>query len=104
MAYRELLEPVRNKIVAHMDRDIYIQNLALGGHSKEDMNKFFENDLLQYFEKVAEAIGVTPLGELNTHCSGDALDLRATLRRGLIAEKLLDEDPKMALYFLENSP
>ncbi len=104
MAYRKLLEPVRNKIVAHMDRDTYIQDLALGGHSKEDMNKFFENDLLQYFEKVAEAIGVSPLGDLVTHGSGDALDLRKTLKRGLIAEKLIHEDPKMALYFLENSP
>ena len=104
MAYRKKLESVRNKIVAHMDRDTYIQDLALGGHSKEEMSKFFENDLLQYFEKVAEAIGVTPLGDLNTHISGDALDLRATLRRGLIAEKLIDENPKMALYFLENSP
>ena len=104
MTYRELLEPVRNKIVAHMDRDTYIQDLALGGHSKEEMTQFFENDLLQYFEKVAEAIGVTPLGSLNTRGSGDALDVRKTLKRGLIAEKLLDEDPKMALYFLENAP
>ena len=104
MAYRELLEPVRNKILAHMDRDTYIHNLALGGHSKEEVAQFFENDLLQYFEKVAEAIGVTPLGYLNTRGSGDALNLRKTLKRGLVAEKLIDENPKMALYFLENSP
>ena len=77
MAYRELLEPVRNKIVAHMDRDTYIQDLALGGHSKEDMNKFFENDLLQYFEKVAESIGVGLIGSLNTRGSGDAISLCA---------------------------
>ena len=104
MAYRKKLESVRNKIVAHMDRDTYMQDLALGGHTKEKMTQFFENDLLQYFEKVAEAIGITPIGSLNTRGSGDALDLRSTLRRGLIAEKLIDENPKMALYFLENSP
>ncbi len=104
IAYRKLLEPVRNKIVAHMDRDTYIQDLTLGGHSKEEMAQFFEKDLLQYFEKVAKAIGATPLGSLITRGRGDALDLRKTLSRGLIAEKLIHEDPKMALYFLENSP
>lgn len=104
MGYRKNLDLARNQIVAHMDRDTYIQDLALGGHSKEEMSKFFENDLLQYFEKVAKAIGVTPLGSLITRDSGDALDLLKTLRRGLIAEKLIDENPKMALYFLENSP
>lgn len=102
MDYRELLEPVRNKIVAHMDHDTYIQDLALGGHSKEEMKQFFKNDLLQYFEKVAKAISVTPLGSLITRGYGDALDLRKTLSRGLIAEKLIREEPKMALYFLEN--
>ena len=104
MGYRKNLDLARNQIVAHMDRDTYNQDLALGGHSKEEMSKFFENDLLQYFEKVAKAIGVTPLGSLITRDSGDALDLLKTLRRGLIAEKLIDENPKMALYFLENSP
>ena len=104
MGYRKNLDLARNQIVAHMDRDTYIQDLALGGHSKEEMSKFFENDLLQYFEKVAKAIGATPLGSLITRDSGDALDLLKTLRRGLIAEKLIDENPKMALYFLENSP
>ncbi len=104
MAYRKLLEPVRNKIVAHIDRDTYIKDLTLGGHSKEEMTRFFENDLLQYFDKVAEAIDVTPILDLNTRCSGDALDLRKTLKRGLIAEKLIEKNPKIALYFLENSP
>ena len=80
IAYRELLTPVRNKIVAHADRDTYIFSHTLGKHSKEEETKFFEDDLPKYFDAVGKAIGVPDRHINNIFYSGDAESLIHILR------------------------
>ena len=83
MAYRKLLEPVRNKIVSHNDHKTHISESALGGHTEEEMMQFFDNDLQGYFDAVGNAVGVGPLYFRATPGEGDVLDLIRTLKKGL---------------------
>ncbi len=85
IAYRKLLEPVRNKIGAHNDHDTFIFSRTLGKHKEEEMNKFFEDDLPKYFDAVGNAIGVADRHIDNIYYLGDANELIDVLRCGLDA-------------------
>ena len=81
-SYRKLMKPVRNKIVSHIDLETHTMQRILGGHSQEEMRKFFEN-LQNYFDVVGNAIGVGPLDFSSSSCQGDVHDLIKVLRQGL---------------------
>ena len=73
-AYGELLKPARNKIIAHSDLEVHVDDISLGAHGEEVMVKFFEN-LQAYFDAVGNAVGVGPLDFRHTSGPGDAIDL-----------------------------
>ena len=79
-AYGELLKPARNKIIAHNDLEVHVDDIALGAHGEEAMVEFFEN-LQAYFDAVGNAVGVGPLDFRNTPGPGDAIDLVRKLER-----------------------
>ncbi len=85
--YRTLLKPARNKIVSHIDRETYVFQRVIGGHSEKEMRNFFDN-LSKYFEEAGNAIGIGPLDFTNSACQGDVHDLLKVLRRGLYRRKL----------------
>ncbi len=78
--YGELLKPARNKIIAHADLEVHVDNIALGAHGEEVMVEFFEN-LQAYFDAVGNAIGVGPLDFRHTPGPGDVIDLVRKLER-----------------------
>ena len=77
--YGELLEPARNKIIAHSDLEVHFNDIVLGAHGEEEMVKFFEN-LQAYFDAAGNAVGVGPLDFRSTSGSGDAIDLVRKLK------------------------
>ena len=79
-AYGELLKPARDKIIAHSDLEVHIDDVALGAHSEEVMVEFFEN-LQAYFDAVGNAVGVGPLDFQHTPGPGDVIDLVRKLER-----------------------
>ena len=79
-AYGELLKPARNKIIAHSDLEVHVDDIALGAHGEEVMVEFFEN-LQAYFDAVGNAVGVGPLDFRYTPGPGDAIDLVRKLER-----------------------
>ena len=79
-AYGELLKPARNKIIAHSDLEIHIEDISLGAHSEEVMVEFFQN-LQAYFDAVGNALGVGPLDFRHTPGPGDVIDLVRTPKR-----------------------
>ncbi len=78
--YGELLKPARDKIIAHSDLEVHVDNIALGAHGEEVMLEFFEN-LQAYFDAVGNAIGVGPLDFRYTSGAGDVIDLVRKLER-----------------------
>lgn len=83
MNYRNLLQPIRNKIIAHNDRNTHVFESSLGGHTEEEMMNFFDHDLQGYFDAVGIAIDIGPLDFRATPAEGDVLDLIRTLKKGL---------------------
>ena len=79
-AYGELLKPARNKIIAHSDLEVQIEDISLGAHGEEVMLGFLEN-LQAYFDAVGNAVGVGPLDFRHTPGPGDVIDLVRTLKR-----------------------
>ena len=79
-AYGELMKPARNKIIAHSDLEVHIDDIALGAHGEEVMVKFFEN-LQAYFDAAGNAVGVGPLDFRHAPGPGDAIDLVRKLKR-----------------------
>lgn len=77
--YRGLLNTVRNRIVAHIDREAYVFQQTLGGHTKEQMDQFFDN-IQEYFDEVGNAIGVGPLDFRHVAGDGDVQSLIRVLR------------------------
>lgn len=78
--YGELLKPARDKIIAHSDLEVHLDEVALGAHGKEVMVEFFEN-LQAYFDAAGNAIGVGPLDFRHAPGRGDVIDLVRTLKR-----------------------
>ena len=72
--YGEILKPARDKIVAHIDLQVYTELTALGGHEKQVMMEFLDN-VQRYFDAVGNLIGVGPLDFRHTPGKGDAIDL-----------------------------
>ena len=78
--YGRLLKPARNKIIAHSDLEVHVDDIALGAHSEEVMVEFFEN-VQAYFDAVGNAVGIGALDFRNTPGSGDVIDLVRKLER-----------------------
>ena len=47
--YGELLKPARDKIIAHSDLEVYVDDIVLGAHGEKVMMEFFKN-LQAYFD------------------------------------------------------
>lgn len=80
--YGQLLRPIRNKSVSHIDRETYVEERVLGGHSEKETRVFFDS-LQKYFDTVGSAIGAGPLDFSSSSCKGDLHDLMKVLRNGL---------------------
>ena len=78
--YGKLLNPARNKIVAHSDLQVYTEFTALGGHEKRVMIEFLDN-VQRYFDAVGDVIGIGPLDFRHIPGKGDVLDLLGQLRK-----------------------
>ena len=85
-AYGELLKPARNKIIAHSDLEVHLDDIVLGTHDDEVMVEFFQN-LQAYFDATGNAVGVGPLDFRNTPGAGDVIDLVRNLKRAADAGK-----------------
>ena len=84
--YGELLKPARDKIIAHSDLEVHVDDVALGAHGKEVMVEFFDN-LQAYFDAAGNAVGIGPLDFRNSPGPGDVIDLVRTLKRANAAAR-----------------
>lgn len=78
--YGKLLDPARNKIIAHNDLEVHVDDIALGAHGEEVMEELLEN-LQAYFDAVGNAVGVEPLDFPHAPEPGDVIDLVRKLER-----------------------
>ncbi len=77
--YGELLKPARDKIIAHSDLEVHVNDITLGAHGEQVMEEFFKN-LQAYFDAVGNALGVGPLDFRYTPGPGDVIDLVRKLK------------------------
>jgi hypothetical protein len=82
MRYRDIIKEVRNKIIAHLDKQTVVNNLKIGVHAAEEVTAFFEN-LYEYCDEVGLATGKGPLDFRTVAGPGDVLDLINALGRSL---------------------
>lgn len=85
-AYGERLKPARNKIIAHSDLEVHVDDIALDAHGEEAMVEFFDN-LQAYFDAVGNAVGVGPLDFRYAPGPGDVIGLVRTLERADAAQR-----------------
>ncbi len=82
LRYRKLIDPARNKWIAHIDKDTALKGTPLGSHKKDDVASFFSN-LQAYNDRVAEVLGLRPLDFSTNAGPGDVLDLIRVLKKAL---------------------
>ena len=78
-SYYLKLKPVRNKRLAHHDRNSHINETVLGETTESELDDFLR-DIQVYCDQVGTSIGVGPLDFSGSGCSGDVLDLIKYLR------------------------
>ncbi len=79
-AYGKLLKPARNKIIAHSDLEVHVDDIALGAHGEEVTVEFLK-DLQAYFDAAGNAVGVGSLDFRHAPGPGDVIDLVRKLER-----------------------
>ena len=72
------LKDSRNRVIAHADKETFLQNLTVGAHAKQDMQDFFEN-LNAYTDAVGNVLGVGALCYKTCAATGDVTDLISLL-------------------------
>lgn len=82
LAYRELIVAARNKIIAHADRKVALNETILGEHPAHALEQFFES-MFDFNDGVGRALGIGPLDFRATPCEGDVLDLLRCLRQSV---------------------
>lgn len=82
MSYREIIKDSRNRVIAHADKETFLQNLTVGAHDQQEMQDFFEN-LNAYTDAVGNALGVGPLDYRACPGKGDVIDLVGFLEDAL---------------------
>ena len=80
-AYLEPLRSVRNRIVAHADRETIMNQIACGQHDLETHQKF-RMDLQSFCDEVGRAVGIGPSEFINISPQG-VFPLLKTLESGL---------------------
>ena len=78
MRYRDIIKDSRNRVIAHADKETFLQNLTVGAHAKQDMQDFFEN-LNAYTDAVGNVLGVGALCYKTCAATGDVTDLISLL-------------------------
>ncbi len=88
--FRRYVVDVRNKVLAHYDKDVLLSNAVLGGFPEGQDEK-----LINTLEKMANALHEACFGhifgEIIVTMPGDVLDLKKALKRGLAFDKLFME-------------
>ena len=79
LIYYSKLKPVRNKRLAHNDRNSQVNSIVLGETTESELNVFLVN-IQKYCDEVGSAIGIGPLDFSCSGCKGDVLDLLKHLR------------------------
>ena len=79
LEYGEKIKPARNKRLAHLDRETYVNDITLGETTEEDLANFLSNIQI-YCDEVGIVIGIGPLDFGASGCNGDVLDLLSYLR------------------------
>jgi hypothetical protein len=80
LEYGKKIISLRNKRLAHLDREHQHRNTVLGDTTVEELNNFIEN-IQKYCDAVGRAIGCGPLDFTGSSCPGDVYDLLEILRR-----------------------
>ena len=79
--YRKLIEPARNRVIGHADKETAMTYVVLGEHTKQEAEAFFEY-LHTYVDRVGVAVGEGPLDFSTTSGPGDVADLFKALNDG----------------------
>ena len=77
--YGKRMQPARNKIIAHCDRETYHKQETLGGHSEQEFQDFLIN-LQKYCDAVGNTLGIGPLDFRHPSAPSDVLDLLKILQ------------------------
>jgi hypothetical protein len=78
MRYRDIIKDSRNRVIAHADKETFLQNLTVGAHAKKEMQDFFDN-LNEYTDAVGNMLGVGALDYRVCPGMGDVTDLVSLL-------------------------
>jgi len=88
--FRKHIIEARNKLLAHMDKEVHLTDQVLGGFPKGEEEVFLQT-LVEICDITHKACFNSIFGQISVAMEGDVLDLKKTLRRALAFEKRFSE-------------
>jgi len=88
--FRKHIKAARNRLLAHMDKEVYLTNQVLGGFPKGEEEAFLQT-LVEICDITHKACFNSIFGQISVVMEGDVFDLKKTLKRALAFEKIFSE-------------
>lgn len=88
--FRKYIIDARNKLLAHMDKEVHLTDQAIGGFPKGEEEAFLKT-LVEISDITHKACFNSIFGQISVAMEGDVLDFKKTLKRALAFEKLFSE-------------
>jgi hypothetical protein len=89
-AFRGYAIDARNKLLAHMDKEIFLSNRILGEFPEGEDERFLKT-LEEICDVIHEVCFGSSFGTISVAKGGDVLDLRKVLRKALAFDRLFSE-------------
>ncbi len=88
--FRTYIKEARNKLLAHMDKDVHLTDKVLGGFPEGEEEAFLDT-LKEICEVTHKACFNSIFGNISVAAEGNVDDLKKTLKRALVFDKKFSE-------------
>ena len=89
-SFHSLIEPARNRLLAHYDKESFLSNAVLGTFTSDEGIKFVKA-LEEICNITHQACFGSIVGDIVVSMPGDVQELKETLRKALVYDRLFSE-------------
>ena len=89
-SFHSLIETARNRLLAHYDKEAFLNNVVLGTFTSDEWVKFIET-LKEICDITHQACFGSIVGDIVVSMPGDVQDFKKALRKAFVYDKLFSE-------------